>query len=256
VTFQQGAGGYAGARDTTLRQAAYNGGGPDVSGATLGALQIDDDSPSLTGADSQSVLRFTGVFSSGGGPVPVGSTIQSATLTLQVTDPGSGFRLHRMLRAWNDTDTWNGWTNGIEANGVEAATGPDVTVGAGNATSNVLTGALNVDVTASVRAWAAGQENWGWALLPFAGGTNGVDFASAEAGTVSFRPKLTVVFTAPAQQASAQLVVAPASGQSDRRPTTGAILQSLLVGPVGPLDAIRLRRVGLLADTDDTLSPA
>jgi hypothetical protein len=65
-----------------------------------------------------------------------------------------------MLQTWNDTDNWNTWVNGIQANGVEAT----VTADAGGS-SNV--GFHTLNVTTSLQAWLGDpSSNHGWAWLP------------------------------------------------------------------------------------------
>jgi len=209
VTLRQGTNGYASASDTLLRQATDATGGPDSNLAAAATLHVDDDTPPGTGADSAALLRFDKLFSDAGGPIPLGSTITSAVLTFQVTGSGSGMRLHRMLASWSDTATWNTLVNGVQIDGVEAFPTADATVGAGTSTANIGAGPLNVDVTASLRAWSAGAANRGWALLPLAGGTDGLSFASSEGATLTQRPSLTVTFTPPPAQTTA-IAAAPA----------------------------------------------
>jgi hypothetical protein len=197
LTFQQGTNNYTFAADTLLRQAPDATGGPDSNLAAATTLHIDDESGG-PGAKSEALLRFDKLFSNALGPIPLGSTIAGATLTVQITGPGSGMRLHRMLANWSDTNTWNTLTNGISPDDTEAAATPDATVGQGTAAANIPTGVLTLDVTASLRAWSAGAINRGWALLPLPGGTDGLSFSSSEATTLTQRPKLTVTFVPPA----------------------------------------------------------
>jgi hypothetical protein len=213
LTLRQGANGYASAMDALLRQAADATGGPDSNLAAATTLHVDDDSPPGTGADSAALLRFDKLFANAGGPIPLGSTITRAVLTFQVTGSGSGMRLHRMLAPWSDTNTWNSLVNGVQTDNVEALQTADATVGAGTSAANIGAGALNVDVTASLRAWSAGAANRGWALLPLPGGTDGLSFASSEAATLTSRPTLTITFTPPATQALA-VVAAPTARAS------------------------------------------
>jgi len=128
LTLRQGLNGYASAADALLRQAADATGGPDSNLAAATTLHVDDESGGPA-AKSEALLRFDKLFSNTLGPIPLGSSITSATLTLQVTGPGSGMRLHRMLANWSDTNTWNSLTNGISPDDTEAASSPDATVG-------------------------------------------------------------------------------------------------------------------------------
>ena len=214
LTFQRGVNSYAAVADTVIYQRVDGALGPDSNRAASTWLDVDDDTPAGTGGDTQSLLRFDGLFSNAGGPIPLGSTITAATLTFQVTNAGSGMRLHRMAAAWSDAATWNSLVNGIQGDGVEALAAADVTLGAGNGNANIPAGALNVDVTASLLAWSAGSPNRGWALLPLPGGANGITLVSSEGVTLSQRPKLTVTFTPPAQTQATAIPTPPATARA------------------------------------------
>ena len=74
--------------------------------------------------------------------------------------------------------------NGIQANGVEAATNAEAITGV------VGVGIQSFDVTASLKAWLANPgSNYGWAILPT--GPDGVNFNSSE-GAIT--PKLVVQY--------------------------------------------------------------
>lgn len=182
ATFQQGVSGYTGTVDTYL-----NINTPTQSNATADPLIVDGANASVPFDTRHILLRFDNIFGNGAGQVPLGATINSATLTINVTDASdSGASLYRMLQTWNGTDTWDTWTNGIQANGVEANSTADI--------SSLLnsTGTHNIDVTTSVAAWAAGASNFGWAWLN--NGTNSWQFSSSENATANSRPKLTIIF--------------------------------------------------------------
>ena len=181
VAFQQGTAGYAGEVDTYISQA-----NPTTFYATTTPIMIDG-SPVY-----QALLRFGEVFVPEGGPIPLGSTIASATVTINVTNVSlDGAELFRMLVPWSDTATWNGMTGGIQTDGVEAAAAYDA-----KTTSNVL-GTWTFDVTSSLAAWSAGAVNHGWAWLPPPAGTDSWQFDSAEGATVANRPLLTVTYLPP-----------------------------------------------------------
>jgi len=148
-------------------------------------MNVDTDDPSGTGRHVQVLLRFEDLFGTGTGRIPADARIDSARLDLRVSDSGNPITLHRMLRAWADTDTWNSLAAGVHADGVEAAAAPDAVTG------SISIGTLSIDVTASLVAWQADPAaNFGWAILPT--GTNGVDFNSAEGATP---PTLTLDIT-------------------------------------------------------------
>lgn len=190
LTFQQGLAGYAGQVDTNIR-----GEEPTTPGGSLQEISID---ASDGGFPSQGLLRFDGVFGSAQGQIGSDRVITSATLTLQVTSAGSGIQFHEMLQSWDATlITFDSVGAGIQANGIEAAMLPVLSVGANDSGSNVDAGPLVLDVTLAMQRAQAGFAPFGWALLPFLPeGTNGIDFYSAEWTFVAERPLLSITTTA------------------------------------------------------------
>src|SRR5437660_6181781 len=93
VTLQQGLNGYASTADTRIT----NGGGV--------ALGTDPCCLALTNATIDGVLVRFAIFASEGGPVPNGSTISSATLSVyRYRGPGSqGISASRLLKDWTET---------------------------------------------------------------------------------------------------------------------------------------------------------
>lgn len=183
VSFQQGVGGYTSSFDTFL----HAGSATANNGA---AVTLVVDGPPPAADERQVLIRFDNVFGNGAGQIPLGSTIQSATLTIQITNASlTGANLHRMLQTWTAADNWNTWIGGIQANGVEAVAVADV--------SSFLnaTGSHAISVTNSVAAWSAGATNFGWVLL--SGGDDSWQFDSAEGATVANRPRLQVTYLAP-----------------------------------------------------------
>lgn len=178
VTFRQGVNGYAGAIDTYIEPA-----NPNTNRSAATPL-IVDLSP-LT----QTLMRFDDIFGFGTGQIPPGATIQSATLTINVTNETQvGARLHRMLQTWSSTDTWNSLVGGVQADNVEALDTPDVTL------TVVPTGTQVVTVTNSLQAWSdQPATNFGWAWLPPAA-DDSLQFGSAEASPSSNRPLLSVTY--------------------------------------------------------------
>ncbi|RIK74278.1 MAG: hypothetical protein DCC68_23430, partial [Planctomycetota bacterium] len=194
VVLQQGVGGYSAAADTMLQESGTGSRGADANHSVTTQLSIDAKDPQNTNAKSMALLRFGNLIGGAAGQVPLGASIDSATLALAIVSPGSGMSVHQMLRRWSNSDTWNTLSAGVSADGIEAAVEPVVVVGSGNGSANVGSGLLTLDVTASVQAWANGAVNNGWALRWLEGGGNGVDFLSSEASTASLRPKLTVTY--------------------------------------------------------------
>ncbi len=183
TSFQQGNNGYNGAVDTFLHQ---NTPGTDNHSAV--SLKIDNDDPGGTGLDAQTLLRFNTLFGNGAGQIPINATLQSATLQLQVTNPGNRLNFHRMLANWTDFDTWTSLNGGIQNDGVEAVATADVSTG------TVVAGLFSINVLASLQAWKINPAtNLGWAVLPT--GSDGVDFNSSEGTT---KPRLVVSYYPPA----------------------------------------------------------
>ena len=175
-SFQEGVGGYTYTVDTYLD---FNQQNADNSTGTKLITHA---------TDSQGLLRFDNVFGAGPGQVESGSTINSATLTLEIGsgnegDPGSSLFLHQMLTTWADTDTWNS-TGGILTDDVEAAS-----VAAGSAAADVA-GTIVIDITSLVQAWSDGTANFG--VLLATDSITSIQLWSSEGTTA---PLLTVDYT-------------------------------------------------------------
>lgn len=200
VSFQQGVNGYAGTVDTFLQQAS-----PTTNNSSAASLKVDNDDPAGTGNDAHTLLRFDSIFGSGAGQIPTNVTLRSATLQLQVTNESvDNMNLHRMIAAWSATDTWNSRTNGIQTDGVEAASTPDTSSG------ETDIGQLSFNVLPSLQAWQANPStNRGWAFIPT--GSDGVDFNSSEGTT---KPKLIVSFLQSTPPTAVDLLPASDTGIS------------------------------------------
>jgi hypothetical protein len=116
----------------------------------------------------------------------------TATLKLTVEGTGTNGLLHRMSVDWlsgpdgGNNITWNNIPGG-----------PGIVPGTNAVeTSNVSTGDRNagdvmeLDVTEDLRAWAGGEPNYGWGILPT--GTNGFEVAGFEFGPPD-APQLIVI---------------------------------------------------------------
>ena len=193
VTFQEGVSGYTGTQDTYLDEFEST---TNKGNDTNVAVDLFDGGSDAT---TQGLLRFDNIFGSGPGQIPSGSTITSAELTIQVTNPSEAsaqITLHRMLQSWGESSTWNSLTNGIQTDDVEAKTTADATVASPTSTgSQTITG-----LAAALQSWSNGDTNNGWAFV--SDSVDGWDFSSSENGFSTLRPKLLVEFTnsnAPAQ---------------------------------------------------------
>ncbi len=201
--FRNGLNGYAGTQDTMIRSnetaaGAGQSGNGDSRGRSFGNvdfMSVDGDDGSPGSKPNQGLIRFDDIVGSDANQITPGAAIESAKLVLEAFDPGSGFTVHEMLINWDESSTWNSMGNGVQVNGVEAATAIIATFGANTGSSNVSTGTLEIDVTAYIQAIANGTKtNLGWLLNPFVNGTNGVDIFSSEAADFSVRPRLEVTF--------------------------------------------------------------
>ena len=200
ASFQQGVNGYEGTRDTLLRQTQ-----PETPLVTSDILWADW--PDGAGTNSMhSLIRFGDVFGAEAGRIPLNARIEMALLDLPSVGPdnmGDGGAFHRMLQAWDDTTaTWTSLNNGIQANGIEAATEPTAVLGSPSLEPDVQGTMNTVEVTTDLIAWQAGAPNEGWAVLPLTGGANGWGFRSSK--FISFvdplkaeseRPRLRVFYS-------------------------------------------------------------
>nr|MDJ0681314.1 DNRLRE domain-containing protein [Xenococcaceae cyanobacterium MO_167.B52] len=180
LSFQQGVNGYAGTVDTQLHGYYWT---TNYGNAT--SLGVDSND---YGYPVHTLMKFDDIFGSQQGQIASDSTIESAILELNVSNPGSSFKVHEMLKNWSENSTWYSWDNydnGVSANGVEAKSAAVATTGW------VSNGILRIDVTESLQAWQANpSSNQGWAFLPT--GSDGVDFSSSEGGNA---PRLVVDVT-------------------------------------------------------------
>jgi len=142
----------------------------------------------------QTLIRFDNIFGSGADQIPLGSSIQSATLRLYFYNGSREERsLHRMTRYWDESDTWNSLGNGVQL-GSEAVATADATF------TPLGSGWYGVDVTRSLQAWADGQTLYGWVLLASLGRDYSAVFSS-EYRRLNLRPILEVTYTSPAAAA-------------------------------------------------------
>jgi hypothetical protein len=182
TTFQQNVGGYTGTVDTTIR-----GSRPDKSYATT--TRIDVDGLDKSNKEIQGLLQFSNIFGTGQGQIAYGAIITSATLTLNV---GNGTKdqvsLYRMAQDWASMPnlTWNGFGDGVQANGTEAMATPDVVL------QRLDKGVDAIDVTQSLQAWSDGRNDFGW--LVHGAGADGFQFSSSE---TALAPILTVTYELP-----------------------------------------------------------
>ncbi|MBN2376937.1 MAG: DNRLRE domain-containing protein, partial [Sedimentisphaerales bacterium] len=204
VILREGLDGYAATQDTWFSNrttGGENNGFPEGSyfrTATWGTT------------NQQALLRFDEMFDDEGGPIPIGSVITSATLTIHVpTDikysDGEANAIHKMLVDWVETDAYaadpwvGGATQQIDRDDVEAASvaTDDCTEYAIN--NKIPQGTtMTFDVSPIVEDWANGDSNYGFLFQSL--GLNAGDgffMASSEyagVATETARPTLEVEY--------------------------------------------------------------
>lgn len=139
----------------------------------------------------QGLIRFDNLFGNLPGQIPLGSTINDATLRLYVygvQDPAQTLELYRMNAPWAESVTWNSIGGGVTP-GVQAEGSPDAV------TTGIGVGFLDIAVAPSLIAWANGSANYGWVVTTDAShGVSYTAFISSE-GQAAFRPTLSVDYT-------------------------------------------------------------
>jgi hypothetical protein len=226
VTFRQGVNDYANAFDTRIRANA-----PDTNYSEIASVFVDY-AVSGTSDEEQVLLRFDELIGSGTNQIPQGARIDAAILDLGSVGSnatGDGGHLHSLLQPWDaTTTTWNTWGgDGIQPDGLEAASAPTATAGTPLLDPNVQGGFNSFEVTSDVQDWANGTDNNGWVWLPWTGGPDGWGFATSEAATERERPRLRVYYAVAAANVSA------------------AVLQPLSIG----LTQIQVRFTGTVGKT-------
>ncbi len=185
VTFQEGAGAAGTTVDTYIAESA-----PSAAHGGATAIEWDGDDPGGSGDDNFALLRFDGIFGNGAGQIPPGSTIVSAELTYWVSGIGDEANVNEIAVDWPETVTYNAFGGDP---GAQAGEYGDHVGVAGGLTSGVW----GLDVQPSVAAWAADPAtNHGWIFRPT--GSDGVNLRSSEFAVTGARPRLNVVYIAPA----------------------------------------------------------
>ncbi|MDA1304521.1 MAG: DNRLRE domain-containing protein [Nitrospirae bacterium] len=195
VTFREGENGYTGTQDAFIRGSA-----PDASQGDVSFL-------TWTSSGEKSVLiRFDNVFGGGADQVPIGATITSATLTLEVYDDGLAAEIYEAAVDWTEAETFNslGSQPGVQAEDL----GPLLSAVGGT----VPVGPLLVDVRSSLSAWTNNPTaNRGWIFRPT--GSSPVLVRSSEANKLAQRPQLSVTYQmVPGDPALTVTVVGSGSG--------------------------------------------
>jgi len=194
ASFRQGVNDYTNAMDTRIRQNV-----PDTEFSTVTTV-FSDAAVSSTNDPEQVLIQFGEIFGTGPGQIPPGSQIHAAMLDLaSVTADamGDGGQFFALLQPWQDTNsTWNSWTDGIQTDGVEAATTPTAVAGSPTLNPDVQGGFNSFELTADVQAWSLGtRTNYGWVIVPWPGGGNGWGISTSENADEINRPQLRIYYT-------------------------------------------------------------
>ncbi len=182
----------------------YNSGGTGefsvdlpVPGATgensvRNGLSVAVDSE-VEGGASHGLTQLNDLIGEATGQIPADASIVAATLTLDVFDAGDPVNVHRMLQPWEESSiTWNALGT-APFNNEPGIQGDDVDA---TAPLRLLPGSLGqqqIDVTDDLRAWFAGEPNYGWGFTPT--GPDDVRWESSENPLALGRPKLNVIYT-------------------------------------------------------------
>lgn len=166
--------------DTFLQEAA-----PDDANGTEVRWEYDGADPQSSTNDNHGLIQLDLGLDS---PDPDGTLRDrilaspgfTATLVVEVVNPGDDGDLHRLSQAFDDNTTWNSFGGGVITSGA----GQNAqTVSNASITGTEGNGAVRVDVTADILAWANGEIDFGWAFLPT--GDNGAEMVSFEGGSGS-----------------------------------------------------------------------
>jgi hypothetical protein len=190
VSFQNGSSptaAYAGGDDASIKQANST---TNFGSATTCEADGDDGS----GVDKSCLVRWT---LSG---IPAGSTVQSASITLQIVNStGNTYNLYALSRAWAESQTT--WVNAQSSSpwaaaGALGASDRGAVVGTVTGSTGSRTVTLNAAGIAAVQGWVNGGTNAG-IIVASTSNTDGIDVASNEVSAVAQRPKLTITYLPP-----------------------------------------------------------
>ncbi len=191
LSFQQGANGYTGCEDTTIEMGSTS----DTS--TRNYLYVSANASS----ESRRVfVKFGNIFGSGTGQIPLGSAINSATLTL--TSRGIENKttalldLYAVKRNWIQTEvSWDEYSAGNIWQTQGALGDDDIVKPAGSSATAVGSGTYDFDVAGIIRDISNGTiQNYGFLIDPAEFGF--LHWQSSCEDAQDSRPLLTVDFSA------------------------------------------------------------
>jgi hypothetical protein len=181
VTFQKGDGGSYSRTDDAF---IYNE-TPDRNYGYNLSLLVDAGNCIAIGTICRSLIAFPNFLGPNLGQVPLNSTIVSATLQLNVTEPsltGGPQLLYQITEPWTEGNvTWNGFATP----GMPGSKGPAIPF-------NTTLGLIRVNITPIVQKWTNGDPNHG--VFLWSQSWDGADYGASES---SNPPKLNVTFRPP-----------------------------------------------------------
>jgi hypothetical protein len=187
ASFQNGSG-YSGTSDTMILS-----GSPTTNRGTASSLNVDG-SPDVGALIKWDIST-----------IPAGSQIQSASITLNITNTSvDTYEIYELKQNWTELGaTWNRYAAGAnwQSAGARGANDRGSTVlGSLKASATgKITVQLNAAGIAVVQKWLDNpQSNFGFILQDYTSASDGFDFDSREASNAANRPKLTVTYQAPA----------------------------------------------------------
>jgi alkaline phosphatase len=187
---------FSGSADTDDAQISADN--PNTNYGAVTPINVDGLTP-----HAHSVIKFPNIFGSGGGQVPSGSIIASATLKINCTNLGNIMKLYRLTEDWIEGQvTWNNRSSGTPWTAAGAQGGSNAGV-AVNGDCTAL-GWRTIDITQFVQEWSNGAPNYG--IVTMDSGSDGVDFDSSESANP---PLLTVTY-----QSMQAIETKPLSGTS------------------------------------------
>jgi hypothetical protein len=173
------------ATDTSIRE--------NISTTTYGGaatLKVDGDDPGGSGKDAYSLLRW------GLSSVPSGSKVDSATVTVNVTNPSpQTYQIYDLKRTWGAGATWLQYASGSawEVAGAKGSLDRGAQVGS---VSPSTTGQRTFTVAAAeVQRWLDNPASNQGIIIANATNNDGVDFSSSEEAGASLRPTLSVNYS-------------------------------------------------------------
>ncbi len=196
ASFQTGVnpdGAYDGTSDAWIAEGVEN----DNFGSVQ-TIEVDGSDDDTGGSNQMSLIKWDISH------IPVGSTILSASITLDYlnTSNGQEYELYRILRDWNENEvTWNQASNGNawDAGGLTGAGDRDTEVLATISSSNfgAITHSLNSQGLDVIQSFVNDpSSNFGF-LIADGQNTNGFSAHSSESNTVGAHPRLNLTYVEP-----------------------------------------------------------